>query len=113
MNIALIDDKEFGRFQIERALGRPFPVVWFPSVRAFLHEKKHFDIVFLDFYLENDGITGDRVISDIRPFADIIIGFSSCESGNKKMLDAGADIAFQKLWGEENEPLEHYFLEMI
>lgn len=115
MKIALVDDKSLGINQIKNALpsAQNTTVAWFSSAAEFVQKKESFDIVFLDFYLEEDRTTGDRVLGDIRPFAKVLIGFSSSGFGNRKMLTKGADTAFLKLWSHKNEALENYFLEVF
>ena len=64
--------------------------------------KKRFDIVFLDYYLENDGITGDTIIFDVQQQAKTIIAFSSLSLGNEKCFCTGANYSVLKLLGEKN-----------
>jgi len=114
VNIALVDDKEYGMEQIKKSLPSDFSgkVKWFSSAKKFLSQVEKFDIVFLDFYLDEDGITGDSVLSQIRPKAKYIIGFSSIPSGNKKLLDTGADFAILKNYGKKDDHLENILLEI-
>jgi DNA-binding response OmpR family regulator len=115
MNIALVDDKQYGMEQIQNALPSDFSgkTVWFSSAQKFLLQSKIFDIVFLDYYLDEDGITGDTVLQKIRSKAKIIIGFSSIASGNVKLLRAGADYTVEKSHMPKNEILENILLEVI
>lgn len=115
MNIALVDDKQYGIEQIKNSLPSDFSgkIIWFSSVKKFLSQPEVFDIVFLDYYLDEDGITGDIVVNDVRPKANIIIGFSSIASGNQKILRAGADFAVEKSPHTKNERLENILLELL
>lgn len=114
MNIALVDDKSYGLAQIKNAFPSHilYDVEWFSSVPEFFLSKKRFDIVFLDYYLENDGITGDTIIFDVQQQAKTIIAFSSLSLGNEKMLSAGANYSVLKLLGEKNNALENLLLEI-
>ena len=115
LQIALLDDKEFGVQQIRNALpvGVAAEVTWFPDLPALRADVRVFDILFLDYYLDRDGITGDMAMAEVQRRAGVIIGFSSAESGNRHLLACGADHAVAKQWGTHNDALENLLLEIL
>ena len=115
LQIALLDDKEFGIHQIRNALpvGLVAEITWFPDLPALRADTRRFDILFLDYYLDRDGITGDRAFAEVRRRAGVIIGFSSAESGNRHLLACGADHAVAKQWHTHNDALENLLLEIL
>lgn len=98
LKIALIDDKEYGLEQI-RALHRDekYTLTYFETFREFREKQEYFDIVYLDYYLDKDGITGDTIASEVKQFCKELIGFSSVMECSKKLQEAGADGAIQKI----------------
>ncbi len=115
LRIALLDDKQFGIHQIKAALPPTIAaeVIWFADLPTFHRSAEVFDILLLDFYLDNDGISSDAIFDDVRPKAKTIIAFSSSASGNEKLLACGAEFAITKTWDDKNEKLENLFLEII
>jgi hypothetical protein len=114
-SILLLDDKRYGMAQIKNALPSDgdFCLDYCERVSDFRQSDSCYDIVFLDYYLDLDGVTGDTVVGDIKPRAKLIIGFSSVDSGNCKILSAGADYAVLKQFGDKNEQLENLLLEIL
>ncbi|MFC1623334.1 hypothetical protein ACFL16_02945 [Patescibacteria group bacterium] len=95
--IALIDDKDYGISQIkDMHSGEEFDLEYFDTFSAFQESGKFFDIVYLDYYLSRDGITGADVIDEVRLQAKEIIGFSMTPTRSKKLKELGADDAVWK-----------------
>ncbi|QQS58924.1 hypothetical protein IPN35_05025 [Candidatus Peregrinibacteria bacterium] len=113
LSIALVDDKSYGLQQIQNAIPASAELEWFSSANDFLASGKTFDFVFLDYYLDEDGITGDTIVSAVQQYAKEIIAFSSVPSGNKKILLAGAQRSFLKLLGDNNDALHTFFLTFL
>ncbi len=115
LRIALLDDKEFGKYQIRNALPSELfvEIVWFPCLPAFRKNGEYFDLLFLDYYLDNDNVTSDMIFDEVRPRAKTIIAFSSSASANKKLLECGAEYAIDKVWQDKNAELENLFLEIF
>jgi len=115
MKIGLLDDKKIGISQIKNALGADFcgEFFYFSSAAEFFAGDDFFDIIFLDFFLDRDGITADAIFSKIRPRARKIVAFSSSRRGNEILKKAGADAVVEKIWGEKNVDLENYFFEFF
>ncbi len=113
MNIALLDDKQYGLTQIQNALpvNSSAQVQWFSTVSEFMSCREDFDIVFLDYYLDKDGITGDTIIDAVRKKAKEIVAFSSISRGNEKLKAAGADFAIIKTNTVKNEDIENLLLQ--
>lgn len=96
--IALIDDKSYGLEQIHnRHLGENYVLEYFSTFREFQEKQQHFDIVYLDYYLEKDGITADVVLPTVQILAEKVIAFSSVQSKCDELVKAGADFAVRKL----------------
>jgi len=112
MNIALIDDKKYGLLQIRNAFPKNVSIDYFSRAKDFFRSQKKYHIVFLDYYLDKDGITGDTVVTNVLEKADIIVGFSSVKSGNEKLKKAGAQYAVVKELGERNEGIENLVFEL-
>jgi len=97
LSIALIDDKNYGLKQIEgRHSGEDFTLEYFPSYREFASSGKHFDIVYLDYYLEKDGVTADQVLHLVKKQAKKVIAFSSVKRRSEELKRLGADEAAEK-----------------
>jgi hypothetical protein len=97
LHIALIDDKSYGLQQIrDRHAEDEYKLTYFETFGKFQESGKSFDIVYLDYYLDKDGIRGDQVIDKVKEHARKIIGFSSVERCNNIFLDLGADMAILK-----------------
>ncbi len=98
LHIALIDDKSYGLEQIhELHMGTQYELEYFESFKKFQEDKKIYDIVYLDYYLEKDGITGDMVLPQVQQMTQKVIGFSSVERCNEMLKKLGADDTVLKL----------------
>lgn len=97
MTIALIDDHSYGLDQI-RALhtGEEYRLSYFETFREFASSGEHFDVVYLDYYLEKDGLTGADVIEEVQRQSKKIIGFSSVWRKSQELKRLGADEAMVK-----------------
>ena len=104
-NIALIDDKEYWIIQIKNAIPEniQYEFYYFSSYQEALW--KHFDIIFLDYYLDIDWITSDDIIDELS--GDIIIWFSSVQECNEKLIKKWASFWVEKLKAEYNPELEN------
>ncbi|UFX82911.1 hypothetical protein [Candidatus Absconditicoccus praedator] len=101
--IALVDDKDYGILQIKNSMPDYFQYnfEYFDTYKKAVNKK--FDILFLDYYLDKDGLTGKDVIHELK--ADIIIGFSSVPDCNQELLKKGADFAVTKIKQDTNADL--------
>lgn len=115
MKIALLDDKDFGLLQVKNALPEAFlgEVQYFETAKEFLKNAEMYDVLLLDFYLDQDGITSAEIFDQIRPHAKIIIAFSSSRSANQKLKKLGAKFAVEKLWEDKNEALWNCLCEIF
>lgn len=88
--ILIIDDKSFALHQVCRAIGSAripyFTIIHIDSV-ATLRRNKWIQpsIVFLDFFLDRDGIYGTELLGEIQ--SDVLIGFSSHKTTTKHIED--------------------------
>jgi hypothetical protein len=101
MKIALLDDKIYWLKAIVNALWMKNDVEYFSSYKDILW--LHFDILFLDYYLDIDGVVSKDIIELLN--ADIIISYSSVEACNELMLTKWAQFAIQKLDVEKNNEI--------
>ncbi|MBS8121954.1 hypothetical protein [Candidatus Vampirococcus lugosii] len=103
MLIGLIDDKDYGIEQIKKSVPNniKYKFKHFFSYKDAI--KETFDILFLDYYLDKDGVKGKEVIQLME--ANIIIGFSSVPECNNILLIKGADYGITKLKSDDNEDL--------
>ena len=98
LKIALIDDKSYGLEQIkERHIGEEFSLKYFSTFQKFQESGEIFDIVYLDYYLEKDGITADQILPEVKAQAGKVIAFSSVERRSEELVELGADEAVVKL----------------
>jgi hypothetical protein len=97
IHIALIDDKEYGQGQI-RSLheGEEFTLTYFSTFAEFDRNPAIFDITYLDYYLDKDGITSDKILSQVKAKSKKVIAFSSVERCNKLLKELGADGMVEK-----------------
>ena len=92
LKIALIDDKSYGLKQInERHNGEKFSLEYFSTFQEFQKSGETFDIVYLDYYLEKDGITADQILAEVKAQAGKVIAFSSVERRSEELVKLGAD----------------------
>jgi len=103
LEIALIDDKSYGLKHIEKIhVDIEFNLDYFSSFREFEAKmetnKKFFDIIYLDYFLDKDGITGDLVLSEVKKYTKKVIGFSSVQKCSERLKKAGADEALEKIF---------------
>jgi DNA-binding response OmpR family regulator len=92
IKIAIIDDKSYGIPHVQELHEHEeFELAYFDTFAKFKLSKKKFDIVYLDYFLDKDGITGDTVIPQIKKQTNKIVGFSSVASCSQKLKQAGAD----------------------
>lgn len=90
LKIALLDDKSYGLEQIEELhLGEEFELKYFETFAAFQKSPDLFDIVYLDYFLDKDGIRGTEIISQVQNKTKKIIGFSSAPFGNEEFKKNG------------------------
>ncbi len=115
MKIALLDDKEFGLVQIKNSLpvGVKAEFFYFDKFSEFEKDHTIFDILFLDYFLDKDGITSDQIFCSIKNRAKMIISFSSSISANEKMLGLGVDFTVTKMWDDYNDELDNLLLEVM
>ncbi len=97
LRIALIDDKSYG-LDLIRSLhtNEECSIDYFSSFREFQSNGGKYDIAYLDYYLDHDGITGDAILPEVKMQAEKIIGFSSVPGCNRRMVELGADGAVDK-----------------
>jgi hypothetical protein len=97
LKISLLDDKSYGLEQIRDIhIGEEYTLEYFETFKKFQESEKYFDIVYLDFYLEKDGLTGLDVLESVQKQCDRVIGFSSVMSKSELLKEAGADQAIKK-----------------
>jgi len=97
LKVALLDDKSYGLDQIKDIhLGENYILEYFETFREFKESDKFFNLVYLDFYLEKDGLTGLDVLEEVKQQAGKVIGFSSVMSKSQLLMEAGADHAIRK-----------------
>lgn len=97
LKIALIDDQSYGILQIhELHEGDDYEFTYFETFKEFKGDSRIWDIVYLDYYLDKDGLKGGDIVSEVREQANKIIGFSSVKSKNEEIIQAGAEEGIQK-----------------
>lgn len=97
LKIALIDDKDYGLSQIKDIHKEDeFDLTHFDTFKSFQGSGRFFDVVYLDYFLSKEGITGADVIDEVRKQAKKIVGFSLTPTRSKKLKDLGADDAIWK-----------------
>jgi len=97
IKIALIDDKDYGIKQIELLhKGEETEIDYYDSIKKFRESDKTYDIIYLDYYLDKDGILGTSVVPEVKSRAAKVIGFSCIPSRSEEIKDAGADEALTK-----------------
>ncbi len=110
-NIALVDDKDYGIIQIKNSIpdSCEYEFYYFSSYKEALN--KHFDILFLDYYLDIDWVTGEDVFDQLS--ADIIIWFSSVSDCNQKLMNKWAQFGVEKLKSEINPELDQIMKKIV
>jgi hypothetical protein len=108
LKIALIDDQEYWIAQIINSIPKwiKYDFVHFFSYKDALEQK--FDIAFIDYFLDIDGVKWEDIIDLID--ANIKIWFSSVEKCNKKFLEKNAAYSVNKLNSTSNPELEEIFM---
>jgi len=97
LKIALLDDKKYGLNQIKEIHeGENFKLFYFSTFQEFKKNSNIFDIVYLDYFLEKDGLTGAEVLPFVKSKTKKVIGFSSVLSRSKELKQLGADNAIVK-----------------
>jgi DNA-binding response OmpR family regulator len=92
MKIAVLDDKSYGIKQIQDIhKNDDFTLYYYDSFITFEEYTKKFDLVYLDYFLDKDGLTGLDVLEEVKKRAKKIIGFSSVEKYSKLLMENGAD----------------------
>lgn len=90
--IVLIDDQSYGLASIKKIHNHEEYILdYYDTFKEFSTVHKKYDICYLDYYLDKDGITGDTIVQKIREYCKEIIGFSSTQKGCEKIVKAGAD----------------------
>lgn len=126
--IVLIDDREYGLRQIRNAIPETkkvlYKVTYYQSFKDY--QSRHLTkpyIVLLDFFLNNDGVYGHKIVNDID--AEIIIGFSSNIKSSKVIAESIRQTsngdeqgrrayAIQKLkHADRNPELENLFFNLL
>lgn len=107
IRIALIDDKEYGIEQIKNSIPDSinYEFFYFSDYKNF--DNNVYDIIFLDYYLDNDWILWKDILKKLK--WHIIIWFSSLEYCNEILLKEWADFAVEKLNSNINIPLRDIF----
>ncbi len=91
LKIALIDDKDYGIKHIKQLHEyEEIELIYFESFEEFKKSDKCFDIIYLDYYLDKDGITGDTILQYVKTRCNKLIGFSSVKRCNEELKKAGA-----------------------
>lgn len=90
MRILLIDDHDYGLAQVQAAippwLRTSVTLEHMPSIAAYRAAGcPQVDVALLDFYLDLDGTTGNRVAHEIR--ARHLIGFSSVPRCSRRIVE--------------------------
>jgi hypothetical protein len=102
MKIALLDDKIYGLKAIQNALWKGREIEYFSSYKDILW--LHYDILFLDYYLDIDRVVSKDIIDLLD--ADIIISYSSVQACNELMLTKWAHFSIQKIDVENNNEIK-------
>ena len=107
MKIALLDDMDYWIAQIKNSIpnGVSYEFHYFDSYHKVIW--KHFDIVFLDYFLDIDNVTWDKIIDFIS--SDIIVWFSSDEKWCKAIENSWAQYSCRKILSSFNSDLENLF----
>ncbi len=103
MKIALIDDKDYWLDQIKNSIPKEtdFKLYYFSTYKDAVNS--FFDIIFLDYYLDKDWLTGKDIIHLLD--ANIIIWFSSVPDCNNELTRIWADFGITKLKSQTNTDL--------
>lgn len=109
MKIALLDDKIYGLKAIKNSLWEGIEVEYFSSYKDILW--LHFNILFLDYYLDIDKVVSKDIIHLLD--ADIIISYSSVSACNELMLTKWAHFAIQKREVEKNNEINNLLKVLI
>ena len=92
LKIALLDDKSYGIKQIEEIHSTDdFDLTYFDTYKSFIDSKETFDIVYLDYFLDKDNLTGIDVLDEVKKRAKHVVGFSSVQRYSKLLQEKGAD----------------------
>ena len=90
LKIALLDDKAYGLEQIKEIhFGEEYELVYFDTFKSFQESPDTFDIIYLDYFLDKDGIKGTEIITHVETRTKKIIGFSSAPFGNEEFKKVG------------------------
>lgn len=108
LKIALIDDQEYWIMQVKNSIPVwvDYEFLYFPSYRE--AQNYDFDIALIDYYLDIDWVTWDKILPLIN--AKVKIWFSSVASKSEKIKEAWAAFSCQKLNDIKNPELEDIFL---
>jgi len=97
MKIALLDDKSYGIKQVKQIhIDDEYEFFYFDTFISFQENKDFFDIVYLDYYLLKDGLTGGDVLDDVKKRSKRVVGFSSLKEKSELLVLLGADEAITK-----------------
>lgn len=105
--IALIDDKSYGIEQIKNSIppNINYDFYYFESYALALNQE--FDIILLDFFLDKDNITWDKIISKLK--FKKLIWFSSSLNWSKRIFENWWNYFTKKLRNNKNDDLENIF----
>jgi len=108
LKIALIDDQEYWIPQIINSIPKQikYDFVHFFSYKDALEQK--FDIAFIDYYLDIDGVKWEDIIDLIN--AKIKVWFSSVNRCNERFLEKKANYSVNKIQSSNNPELEDIFM---
>ena len=97
IKIALIDDKSYWLDQI-RSIHHweQFTLDYFETFQSFNSWKQYYDIIYLDYYLDKDWITWDKVVSQVKTRTKKLVWFSSVQSCWLKLVNSWADTVILK-----------------
>ena len=103
-SICLIDDRCYGIPQLINGIPNNVQYEFFYFDRVQSIEKREYNLILLDYFLDKDNITWADIIDSLN--ADIIIAFSSEDEKNDLLLAKWAKYKVTKLqWVVRNEPL--------
>lgn len=99
LKIALIDDKSYGIKQIKQLhKSEKYNLDYYETFQEFQKTQKTYDLIYLDYYLDKDGITGDSVVTEVKKYCKKLIAFSSMKEGCDEIVKAGANKAILKIY---------------
>ena len=98
IRIALIDDKSYGRQQIEDIYEwDDFVLDYYQTAKDFFWANKMYDVIYLDYYLDIDGVRWSDIFHEVKRLWKKVIWFSSVWRCNDELVALGADWGVLKI----------------